>query len=280
MSYRDDAFQAFESDAARKQQTSTLESLKQAYPPLARYRSIADLLDVLRNGDGEDGPKDEALLTLVAAHKSQPRSGAFTLLVVAMLPALDRMYKGRIRGVHSDDRNELWSRILAAFAEAVDNHPDRTTEFIAGNLYYGTLHALERQQCAEFLAADGEQLLDKADSYLARAWRDDMNASGLLGLLVARDESVPADATSKELDAVRHRLDRWKRDGRIDDDDYVLLLRVLVQKDSIAEAAKAIGIPVDTAKKRLQRARARLRKRDGLTHKRWSGRRTQNGDAR
>src|SRR5688500_12824039 len=116
MSYRDDAFLAYESDAARKQQTSALETLKVPYPPLGVYRTMTDLLDVLRAGDGEDGPKDEALVALVAAHKSQPRSGAFTILVAAMLPSLDRMYKGRVRGMPVEDRDELWSRILGAFA--------------------------------------------------------------------------------------------------------------------------------------------------------------------
>ncbi len=245
MSYRDEARRALESESARARQSSTLGGIKPRRSALERFDTIEDLLSFLRDTGAEKDVKDAALLELLREHQDAPSSGAFVILAAAMLPMLDRLYGARLSRVTKREQDDLWSRVFAAFTESVDRYPvNARPKRVAANLRGETLAAMRRAMKSEIELSQTRQAMRVIAPRL-----DD-----------APDEKPPR----REIDdagvaGAARRLDGYMIAGLIAEGDRALLLGVYACGRSIGEVARELGINREAAKKRLQRAAARIR---------------------
>lgn len=264
MSYRDEARRDLESNAARKVQNEYLNEAKTRHEALKQFETVDDLLALLRERDGDPDKKDAALLALVVEHQRGGGGRAFALLAVAMFPKLDRIYNARRHPLDEDEYDDLWGRIVGAFAEALDRYPTgRRHRRVAANIEGETLAALRRARqrkdrcdtAALYFAADAVELQKE----LERTPDADMARELSLGNLVqqGREAAPPPDA--KELSAAARKLDRFVAAGLIGEEDRALILGVHLYERTLREVAEELGINREAAKKRYQRARARLR---------------------
>ena len=259
MSYRDDVRSSLESSSARSKQNHQLNQLKGRCPALGEVADVDGLLARLRDPSCDVGWKTAALLSLVEEHQRDGRSGAFDLLLVAMFPALDRIYRTRVRG--SREHDGLWGDILEGFTGVLDGYPvDRRRQRIAANIALDTLAALRHQRRAGIaenqLRAAAEPLLDE----LGLAELDGDADGGLaLGDFATGADEEPAAPGEDELAAAELTAAAIFDAAKLSEADRLLVLGVVHQDRTLGELAADLGIGREAAKKRYQRAIARLR---------------------
>lgn len=256
MAYRDEARRALESQRARTQQNTSFGSMKPARSALDPFDTVDELLAFLRDPSEDRDRKDRVLLELIAEQQTAPRSGAFAILSAAMFPMLDRLYRSRVRYVRPSERDELWSRVFSAFAEAVTRYPIASRpRRVAANLRGETLASLRRGTVADIaLQKTRTTLATEVVPHLAS------DADGVVGVfdLVPSSDVTPTDP-ERDMEEASHALDGYMIAGLISESDRALILGVYVGGRSIASIAKELGISREAAKKRLQRAVGRIR---------------------
>ncbi len=273
MPYRDEARRALESSAARKVQTQFLNDAKTRRLALTPFADVAALLALLRDRDGDRDRKDAALLALVVEHQAERDGRAFALLAVAVFPLLDRIYNTRRRRLAGREHDELWGRIVEAFAEALDRYPTaRRPARVAANIDGETMAALRRARQREVRSAEARARFAAAvrpflDLIATPDPTADPGAALTLGDLVERGREPPAPANAGETIAAEHALDPYVAGGVIDEDERFILLGVHLYARTLGDVAADLGITREGAKKRHQRAVERLR-RVGRTNSR------------
>lgn len=266
MSYRDEARRALESSAAREVQNEFLSRAKQRHEALRQFTSVDKLLGFLQPSTSKDA-KDAVLLALVQEHQ-RGEGQAFALIAVAMFQKLEHLYITRAQG---DEPDDLWGRIVGAFVEALDTYPvARRPSKVAANIEGETMAALRKARLRERRATEAKALLFEAiEPFLDDVQTIDVNgqATVSVGDFVGTGEeaAIPPDAT--ELLHAEQALDRYLEAEVIDVEERFLLLGVHLYEKTLGELARELGISREAAKKRHQRALARVRKagRSGKT---------------
>jgi DNA-directed RNA polymerase specialized sigma24 family protein len=265
MPYRDEARRALECSAARKAQNSYLTEAKARHEALAAFPDVDALLALLRNRDGDHDQKDAALLALVSEHQGGHDGRAFALLAVAMFPKLDRIYNTRRRGLAGPEHDELWGRIVEAFAEALDRYPTaRRPKRVAANIEGETMAALRRARQREVRSAEAQARLSAdvtpfLDLIAAPDPTADSEDTMTLGDLVEPGREAPVQPDATEMHVAERALDRYVAGGVIDAADRFLLIGVHLDGRTLGDLAGELGITREAAKKRHQRALDRLR---------------------
>ncbi len=260
--YRDDVRRALESTSAEVKQDAFLARAGARQAALADLPKARDLLARLRDEAGPLDLKDELLGALIAEAQRGGPGAAFELLARAMFPVLDRHYVARTRSLPRDARDDVWSAVFAAFAEAVSAYPLlRRPARVAANLEGETLRALAAERRRE---SD----TDRADDALARS-AEAIPELGSVDPRVEPEDRVTwsdlgesgdsAPPREEEVVSVLERLDAEVARGALSEDDRKLILGVLVEGRTLGELAREIGIQREAAKKRYARARRRLR---------------------
>ena len=261
MSYRDEARRALESSAARSSQNKQLNQAQEHQPVLRQFEGVDDLLVLLRDRAADPDRKDAALLALVEEH--QRGAGTFAVLLLAMLPALDRAYRMRVRA--APDHDELWARIVSSFLETLDRYPTRRRRArVAANLECDTLKSLCGARMRETrveLATDG--IRAQVEPFLAeldrvepgahpgdRLWLDDFAEKG-------REPEAPLNAD--EVAAVGTAVAPLFDACRLDEEDRFLILGAHLYGRRLGDIAADLKISRYAAKARHARAIARLR---------------------
>jgi hypothetical protein len=263
MSYRDEARRALESRAAHRKHDQYLQQIKHQHPALKRFENVDELLDHLRDPEADPDVKDAALLALIEEHQRAGGGGAFALLAVAMFPALDRIYKART--YQTGDHDDLWGRVVEAFAEALDRYPvARRPARVAANIDGETMATLRRAGLREKqirLAHERiavailpfRQCLEVVDS-------EDPTCDHLsLGDFVAPGPEPELPPDDVEMEAAARAATSHFDAGEITDQDRFLLLGVSLYGHTLGDLAREIGISREAAKKRHLRAINRLR---------------------
>lgn len=263
MSYRDEVRRALESSAARNTQNEYLKQIAERQPALKKFETVNELLDELRDREGDDDPKDAALLALLEEHQRGSNGGAFTILAVAMFPALDRIYRQRVQ--RADDHDDLWGLVVESFAEALDRYPiARRRARVAANIEGDTMAAIRRARLRDARMADAQSRFTEATSpYAKEIEAVDPEAPDRQRLVIGdfvepgREPPVPPD--SAELKAAEVAVAPLFDAGDLNDQDRFLILGVHLYERTLGELAAEIGISREAAKKRHLRAIARLR---------------------
>lgn len=210
----------------------SFDAIRQAHGPLADFRDPAALLDRLHRGPSDPERKNEILTALVrSAQGSGPASDcAVTVLLLALWPGLDAVRRRFVyRGMSScpEITAELLLRTTVAIRSVDLSRVRRIAATILRNVERDTL----RVQTGE---AWRQSLISKVDAYDVA-------------------DSRPVDGT-QEFEAV------LQTDlGQMIGPDALLVIRVAIEGFTQAEAAVQLGIPVEAARKRYQRAIHRLR---------------------
>ena len=226
--------QSFERITLRSELHARFQAAARPHAALARFADVGALRQFLVGREGALADRDEvlgALATLV--HVDDTRELSTALLWLALWPGLDAIYRRRLRCMRRAP-DELASTIASAFTTLV--------------------HALDlarvHRVAATLVRSTEREVLDQ----LRRTWRDE-------GRFISANEDGDLDVFESplcfELAAEVRALRAWLLPEIGADAD--LLLAVAVFGDTQSEAADHLGITPAAARKRFQRALARLR---------------------
>jgi len=263
MSYRDEARRALESSAARRAHDEYLKQIRDRHPALKQFEDVEDLLDALRDPSADADTKDATLVALLEDHQRSGGGGAFALLAVAMFPVLDRIYRSRV--VRAAEHDDLWGRVVEAFAEALDRYPiSRRRARVAANIEGDTMASMRRTGLRDARAAVAQERFGAA----AAPFAQDIEAVDpheperdrlTLGDFVAPGSEPTAPPEDAELKAAAATVAPLFDAGAISDGDRFLILGVHLYERTLGDLAAELGITREAAKKRHLRAITRLR---------------------
>ena len=207
-------------------------TVRTSHGALTRFPDPAALLDHLHRGDAPADKKNTILTGLIESAKSNDRAGdcALTLVLLALWPGLDGVFR-RSRARRLGQIDELASEILGRATAAIRDLDLSKVNWIAATIIKNVERDILRSHNRE-AARQGTQ--DEFDTDLHGGIADfvdpDLSPERLLAELT---DLIGVDAE--------------------------LVLRVVIDGYTQAEAGKEIGLSEPAARKRFQRALKRLR---------------------
>ncbi len=207
-------------------------SVRASHRALTSFADPAALLDHLHRGDVPSGRTNAILTGLVESAKSNDRAGdcALTLMLLALWPGLDGVFR-RSRGRRLGHVDEIASEILARATQSIRELDLSRVNWVAATI----LQNVERDVLRAHQRESNRQ---------SKQIEFDTDLHGGIADFVDPDlspERLLAELTS--LIGV----------------DAELVLRVVIDGFTQAEAGKEIGLSEPAARKRFQRALKRLR---------------------
>lgn len=201
-------------------------------PELARFADPAALLDHLHRSDASSDKKNTILAGLIESAKSDDRAGdcALTLMLLALWPGLDGVFR-RSRARHLGQVDELASEILARATTEIRGLDLTRVNWVAATILKNVERDVLRAHNRE---TSRQSVQDEFDTDLH---------SGIF------------EFSDPELDP-EHLLAELTRLIGVDAD---LVLRVVIDGYTQAEAGQQLGLSEPAARKRFQRALKRLR---------------------
>ena len=207
-------------------------TVRTSHGALTRFPDPAALLDHLHRGDAPADKKNTILIGLIESAKSNDRAGdcALTLVLLALWPGLDGVFR-RSRARRLGQIDELASEILGRATAAIRDLDLSKVNWIAATIIKNVERDILRSHNRE---AARQGIQDEFDTDLHGGIADfvdpDLSPERLLAELT---DLIGVDAE--------------------------LVLRVVIDGYTQAEAGKEIGLSEPAARKRFQRALKRLR---------------------
>jgi DNA-directed RNA polymerase specialized sigma24 family protein len=200
--------------------------------PLGSFGDPAALLDALHVGGRAPDEKNQLLVALVRVAQSGGETAdcALTLMLLALWPGLDAVRRRSIwRRIGT--RDEVASEILARASEAIRGLDLQRVNWIAATI----LRNIER---------------DMARACQRKAAQENLSSA-------IEPDDIPAEQAGcwPTVEDAHFGDDLRKLIGT----DAALVIRVAIDGFTQAEAAADLGIPMEAARKRYQRAIRRLR---------------------
>lgn len=262
-SYHTAVWAAFVSPGARKEQQRFFEVFVQRAPCLRGFADVEAIIAFLRIDDEAQYERnDEIYRALIHEQQAAPSPVLFSLLVRAMLPALRSVFYGRAKSLSDAvDRDDLCSRMLTAFADAVTEYPlEAWLRGIPKNL---KLNTITRLRALEAFAKRDQEALENhgqaATALLADQERsDESETRGVWDEQMVADEP-PAPPHPEELSELAAALERYVSEGYLYERDVPLLFAVCGLGRPLAEVAEKLGISEEAAQKRKERALGDIR---------------------
>lgn len=199
---------------------------------LTRFADPAALLDHLHRGDAPADTKNTILARLIASAKSDDRAGdcALTLMLLALWPGLDGIFR-RSRARRLGQVDELASEILARATTAIRGLDLTRVNCVAATI----LKNVERDVLRAHKRETGRQAVE-----------DEFDTDLHGGVFEVSDPELEPGKLLAEL-------------TRLIGVDADLVLRVVIDGYTQAEAGQQLGLSEPAARKRFQRALKRLR---------------------
>lgn len=207
-------------------------AIKSAFPALSQFADPTALLEHLHRGSATSLQKNLVLQDLVTAAKANSRSGdsALTLMLLALWPGLDGVFR-RSRARRLGDTDEIASEILARATTAIRGLDLTRVNWIAATI----LKNVERDVLRAHNRETSRQSVQ--DPF-------DVDLHG--GIFEVADPELEPEQLLAEL-------------TRLIGVDAELVLRVMIDGYTQAEAGKQMGLSEPAARKRFQRALKRVR---------------------
>ena len=221
-------------------------SIRRRFSLLLHFDEPIGLVDFLNAKTGDLNEKDlvyEILIKIIQA-KGPEAETASTILWLGLWPGLDALYRRRLK-YFLGDPEELTSSISSAFSTRIERMDLSRVQRLASTIVRSTerdVMYVRRRQWSELETRVG-QTDDDPDPW-DRSTKNESDS--LFGILTGLSTGV-------ELAALRGCL------LPISGDDTDLILTILFVGSSQKEAAEALGISHDAARKRYQRALDRIR---------------------
>jgi RNA polymerase sigma-70 factor (ECF subfamily) len=218
--------------------SSTLEfqrnfqTIRRSCKPLAPYGDPAALLDALHRGNAPSERKNELLTNLVVASqaKGEADDAALTMMLLALWPAFDAVRRrslSRRLGTFDDITSEVLARATAAIRDLDLQRVTWIAATIQRNVERDMVRARQREAARENLSS------------------------------AIKPDDIPAEQAGcwPTVEDAHFGDDLRKLIGT----DAGLVIRVAIDGFTQAEAAAELGISMEAARKRYQRAIHRLR---------------------
>lgn len=210
----------------------SFDSIRRTQGLLTEFRDPTALLDRLHHGSSDAERKNEILTALIRSAQGggAASDSAVTVLLLALWPGLDAVRRRLVHRKMASCR-EITAELLLRTTEAIRSVDLSRVRWIAATILRNVERDTLRVQAGE---AWRQSLISKVDAYDVA-------------------DSRPVDGT-QEFEAVLQ-TDLSQMIGP----DALLVIRVVIEGFTQAEAAAQLGIPVEAARKRYQRAIHRLR---------------------
>lgn len=221
-----------------------IQDLKSDEPFLRRFATWADVIAFMRAGGSTDPAKDQILRPILRAHRENRDARWRTVLLAMFWPGLESICHKR---EHWDDSpDELWQNAVWTFLRVVCRLDERRRPArLVQKLVNDTIHKLHNEYRRRWDRTDPEILAGpKAIESLAGAG-DGIDIEGI----------DLRQWHERELNRLRKHLDA----ERISESEFLLLVGTRLYGESVAEHARRMGLDYQVAKKRRQRAEARIR---------------------
>lgn len=207
-------------------------TVRTSHRALTRFADPAALLDHLHRGDAPADTKNTILAGLIESAKSDDRSGdcALTLMLLALWPGLDGVFR-RSRARHLGQVDELASEILARATTAIRGLDLTRVNWVAATI----LKNVERDMLRAHNRETSRQIV-----------QDEFDTDLHGGIFEFSDPELDPQQLLAEL-------------TRLIGVDADLVLRVVIDGYTQAEAGQQLGLSEPAARKRFQRALKRLR---------------------
>ncbi|MDD2709103.1 MAG: hypothetical protein PHV34_14045 [Verrucomicrobiae bacterium] len=225
---------------------SLLREIQETAPVLKRFVTWNDLIAFMRQGRSDDPIKDQILRPILAAHATTRDSRWCALLLVIFWPGLDAIANRKRKW--EPDLEERWQNLLWAFLQTLSKldpakRPNRLVQKIINDTF--------------------RRFFDKCRPGWEQSMREITTAPDEFERLVAGDENgVNFDGMdlSSTQDLEIDRLIGHLNEGRLCEEDFLLLVATRVFGKSAAQYAHEMGMDQDLARKRRLRAESALRK--------------------
>ncbi len=207
-------------------------TVRSSHRELTRFADPAALLDHLHRGDAPSDRKNAILAGLIESAKSNDRAGdcALTLMLLALWPGLDGVFR-RSRGRRLGHVDEIASEILARATQSIRELDLDRVNWVAATI----LKNVERDVLRAHKRETSRQLV-----------QDEFDPDLHGGIADFVDPALSPERLLAELT------------GLIGV-EAELVLRVVIDGFTQADAGKEIGLSEPAARKRFQRALRRLR---------------------
>ena len=209
------------------------------------FRCWADVIAFMRSGTSTDPRKDEVLRPIFQAHAEDGDPRWRAILLAIFWPGLASIH---VRKEHwDDDPDERWGTIVWVFLRLlsrvdVARRPNRLVQ----KVYNDTIHHAYDEYWRTWKRSKRELATDPDELEELVGGEDGINTASI----------ELAEVQRLEMERLQRHLDA----GRINDTDFLLLTGTRVYGRSLADYARGVGLDYQIAKKRRQRAEARIRR--------------------
>ncbi|MFH1866286.1 MAG: hypothetical protein ABIK85_10415 [Candidatus Eisenbacteria bacterium] len=218
--------------------------LQSKSPFMRQFRTWADVIEFLRTGTAADPRKDEVLLPILWAHGEDQDPRWRAILLVIFWPGLESI--SHTKDHWDENSDELWQNVVWTFLRVVcrldvNRRPARLVQKVVND----TIHHLHDEYRRRWRRVRRELASDP----------DDVKWLGGGAIDIDIEAIDLRQAHERKLMRLRGHLDA----GRISESDFLLLVGTRLYGETVAEHAREVGLDYQVAKKRRQRAEARIR---------------------
>lgn len=221
-----------------------LRQIQRTSPFFMAFNSWEEVVAYMRTQGGDKTDADKILVPVLTAHQQDGNPYWRHILLLMFWPGLRSLHNQK---QHWDtDPEELWQNLSLTFLEVVSRlDPAKRQERLAQKIINDTVHRLGDIYRKRWAIAKAEVSYDTEEGELLLGGKDDIDYWGIE--LRIRQES-----------AIRH-LRKYLLAGVINEEEFLLIVGTRIYGKSISDYANDSGLNYELARKRRQRAEAKVR---------------------
>lgn len=225
-----------------------LRGLRESHPFYRRFGDWSEVLSFMHAGEATEEEKDRVLRPIFQAHAPDRDARWRTVLLAIFWPGLESVFWQKRHWDPDPDRR--WQNVSWAFLQSICGlDPAQRPAGLPAKVINDTVNRLYREYRSEWDRGELEHAAEH-DEIVALAGQ--VEALGIAAVDL-RDS----------LEACLARLRGHVERGRISETDYLMLVATRIYDETLAEWSREHDVDYELAKKRRQRAEARIRRIDG-----------------
>jgi hypothetical protein len=236
-----------ERELETEEYTELLRALQESKPFFRQFDGWLEVVAFMREGTSEEAANDQVLLPIFRSHAERPDARWRSVLLAIFWPGLESTFWQKS---HWDrDPDERWQNVMWAFLQTicrldVEKRRCRLVQKVVND----TVSRLHLEYSRRWKRAERETPTEHEEI--------DALAGGI------EDAGLLAFELRDELRARVRRLRGHVKAGRISKTEFLLLVSTRIYGKSVAEYARERGLDYEVARKRRQRAEARIRRHE------------------
>lgn len=237
-----------ERELETEEYTELLRALQESKPFFMQFDGWLEVVAFMREGTSEEAANDQVLLPIFRSHAERPDPRWRSVLLAIFWPGLESIFWQKS---HWDrDPDERWQNVMWAFLQTICRlDVERRRRRLVQKVINDTVNRLHREYSRRWKRADRETPTEHSE------------IDALVGGI--EDAGLLAFELRDELRARVRRLRGHVESGRISETDYLMLVATRIYDETLAEWSREHDVDYELAKKRRQRAQAKIRRIDG-----------------